>query len=278
MKSVVYYFSSTGNSLYAARRIAKGIGAGQPVSIVGAGKGGADPEAETVGIVFPVYLHKTPALVLDFLSRSAFASGAQVFAVATNNGGPGSCMRGVDAALRKRGARLSAGFGILMPGNSVILADLTNGSQERARRLAESEAEMDAIIEAVLSRELNEFGRREKAGSWLRSRFFGLVSEAYRLPRHFRAGEGCTRCGVCVRACPRANIELDEKGPRWGKACEKCLGCYHACPAKAIDIDDYTASRLRYRHPSVRLEELLYSTMSSSPSRLMSPSSQARLK
>jgi ferredoxin len=258
MRSRMYYFSSTGNSLYAARRIAEGIGAVQPVSIVGAGEGGADSEADIAGIVFPVYLHKAPALVLDFLSRSRFASGAHVFAVVTNNGGPGSCMRGVDAALRKGGARLAAGFGILMPGNSVILADMTNGPEERARRLAESEAGMDAIIKAVLSRERNEFGRREKAGSWLQSRFFGLVVDTYRLPRHFRAGAACTRCGICARACPRANIRMDEKGPRWGNACEKCLGCYHACPAKAIDVDGYTAERLRYRHPAVGIEELLY--------------------
>jgi len=42
----------------------------------------------------------------------SFADGAYVFAMAANNGGPGSCMRGVDRALR---ARIAPGCGLQRP-------------------------------------------------------------------------------------------------------------------------------------------------------------------
>jgi ferredoxin len=258
VKSRVYYFSSTGNSLRAAGRIAGAIGAGEPRSVVAAATEGIDPGAEVIGIVFPVYLHKAPAIVLDFLASSAVREDAYVFAVATNNGECGSCMAGVDAALRKGGGGLAAGFGLLMPGNSVIIVDLTNPPEERARRVAEAEAGMDAIAKAVLSGERNCFGRREAAGSFVKSRIYGALSSAYRVPRHFRASAECNRCGLCARSCPRGNVAVGEAGPAWGGDCANCLACYHACPRRAIDLDGYTKGWLRYRHPEVRLEELLY--------------------
>lgn len=254
MPTRMYYFSSTGNSLHAARRLAQAMGAGAPASMVGAA---FDGEADAVGLVFPAYLHKTPAIVLEFVRRSSFGS-AYVFAVATNNGGPGSCLRGLAAALRSRGSRLSAGFGLLMPGNSVILADLTNPPEERARRLAASEAAISDIAARALAREENGELLKEGARSWAKSRFFGAAAGLYRLPSRFEAGEACSGCGTCVRVCPRANVELSGGRPSWGGSCESCLACYHACPARAIDIEGYTKDRLRYRHPEVRLEELCY--------------------
>jgi NAD-dependent dihydropyrimidine dehydrogenase PreA subunit len=258
VKSRIYYFSSTGNSLFAARLIARGIGAPEPATIVAAAEGASDADAELVGIVFPVYLPRAPSIVRRFLELSRFSQGAYVFAVATNNGEAGSCMREVDSALRKGGSRLCAGFGLLMPGNSVIIADMTNGPEERARRLELAEPAVEAIARSVLARERNDFGRGESLASWLKSRAFGLAAASYRVPRHFHAGEACSRCGICARACPRRNVTIGATGPAWGEDCLACLGCYHACPTRTIDLDAYTAGRLRYRHPSVRLEELLY--------------------
>ena len=258
MRSRIFYFSSTGNTLFAARRLALGLGAQSPESIVPMRDGVKDEAAATVGLCFPVYLHKAPSILRDFVARSRFGKDAYVFALATHNGGPGSCMRGVDAALRRGGSSLAAGFGLLMPGNSVILADLTNAPEERARRLAESDAAIAAVAARVLAREENDFSMRESPRAWAQSRAYAAALAAYRLPRHFHASQDCSRCGLCSRACPRDNVELGAYGPSWGGDCLSCLACYHACPLRAIDIDEYTRARLRYRHPSIRLEELLY--------------------
>jgi hypothetical protein len=194
MKANIFYFSSNGNSLYAAGRIASGIGAGASAAVVEGGRGIDEAGADLVGIVFPVYLHKAPSIVRDFLARSRFAPDAYVFAVATHNGGPGFCMRGIDAALRRGGSSLSAGFGLLMPGNSVIIADLTNDPGERARRLAGAEAGITTIVRSVGARERNDFARSESLGSWLQSRTYALAASAYRVPRHFRARLPSRQC------------------------------------------------------------------------------------
>ena len=55
MGVAIYFFTSTGNSLSAARHIAEGIDA-ELVSIPSVmGEDAIQPDAEAVGIVFPVY-------------------------------------------------------------------------------------------------------------------------------------------------------------------------------------------------------------------------------
>jgi ferredoxin len=258
----IYCFSATGNSLSVARRLAEAMGAPPPVSMAGEsgtvrrpGGAAAREAAGIVGLVFPVYLHEAPRLVLEFIRRSSFGH-AYVFAAATNNGEAGSCMRGGDSALRAAGSRLAAGFGILMPGNSVIIADLTNPPEVRARRLADSEAAVADIAARALAREENRDFRREGAVSLAKSRLFKAATRIYRLPSRFRSSEACSGCGACVRVCPRANVALERGRPAWGGDCEMCLACYHACPARAVDIEGCTRDRLRYRHPGVSLEDL----------------------
>jgi RnfABCDGE-type electron transport complex B subunit len=69
----------------------------------------------------------------------------------------------------------------------------------------------------------------------------------------------CTSCGMCVKACPRALIDLvpedkpfivscmsKDKGPDVKKACKVgCIGCKMCekkCPVGAIDVDSFLAT------------------------------------
>jgi uncharacterized protein (DUF362 family)/Pyruvate/2-oxoacid:ferredoxin oxidoreductase delta subunit len=55
--------------------------------------------------------------------------------------------------------------------------------------------------------------------------------------------EKCTRCGVCVEACPLPNV-IDLKTLKVNYAtCQRCLLCYEACPEKAISVQGYSGAR-----------------------------------
>ncbi|HVB73905.1 MAG TPA: DUF362 domain-containing protein [Ktedonobacteraceae bacterium] len=55
--------------------------------------------------------------------------------------------------------------------------------------------------------------------------------------------EKCTRCGVCVEACPLPNV-IDLKTLKVNpKTCQRCLICYEACPEKAISVKGYSGAR-----------------------------------
>jgi flavodoxin len=57
VKTILYYFSGTGNSLAAAKKIAAALGDCELVSIASLAKTSGDivPQAERVGIISPVY-------------------------------------------------------------------------------------------------------------------------------------------------------------------------------------------------------------------------------
>ena len=45
----------------------------------------------------------------------------------------------------------------------------------------------------------------------------------------------CTRCGVCVRACPVQAIRMEEDGPVTNyRLCISCMCCNESCPEKAV--------------------------------------------
>ena len=53
----------------------------------------------------------------------------------------------------------------------------------------------------------------------------------------------CTRCGVCVQACPLPNV-IDLKTLKVNySTCQRCLLCYEACPEKAISVKGYSGAR-----------------------------------
>ena len=53
----------------------------------------------------------------------------------------------------------------------------------------------------------------------------------------------CTRCGVCVDACPLPDV-IDLKTLKVNPAtCQRCLLCYEACPENAISVKGYSGAR-----------------------------------
>src|SRR3989442_10172432 len=53
----------------------------------------------------------------------------------------------------------------------------------------------------------------------------------------------CTRCGICVEACPLPDV-IDLKTLKVNyTTCQRCLLCYEACPENAISVKGYSGVR-----------------------------------
>ena len=88
MKTTIYYFSSTGNSLIVARELAEKLGETVVSSIPKAINQDIDLSADGIGIVFPVYIWGMPAIVSKFLKKFKNINNKYIFAVATFGGFP----------------------------------------------------------------------------------------------------------------------------------------------------------------------------------------------
>ncbi|MDV2481970.1 4Fe-4S ferredoxin [Methanoculleus sp. Wushi-C6] len=259
MKTVIYYFTGTGNSLAAAKKIAGALGDCEVVPIASFTNtvGSITPDAGRVGIVCPVYFAGLPAMAASFAERLDLAAADYVFLVVTHGGGGGAAaLRQLDGILRDRQGRgLDAGFTVHMPGNYILMYESPAG-EKRDRLLDAAEAELDAIAGRVRQGERPKLPnspvvRIVKALTypWFRSHVHGD-------DRKFTVSEGCTSCGTCAAVCPAGNIEMVDGKPVWNHRCELCCGCIHLCPAEAIQAGRGTGKRQRYRNPSVGIAEL----------------------
>lgn len=114
MKTVIYYFSGTGNSLAVAKELAKALeGVVELLPIIGCEeKQGVEIDADLLGLVFPVYFFSTPNIVRAFLKKLVFKSEPYIFAMVTCNAQPGHSLYSLKRILKLKGESLAAGFTI----------------------------------------------------------------------------------------------------------------------------------------------------------------------
>jgi len=264
MNTILYYFSGTGNSLFIARELADALGNTTLVAIPKAlhAQGAADATdaagtADAAGIVFPVYAWGPPRIVTDFIISRKWHGIPYLFAVCTCGGFPGGTLTVVERALRAQGGNLQAGFSVIMPGNyTPLYGAMAETKQqklfERARtRIAE-------IAELIKARRNRSVEKSFFLVNWLTTGFlykFGMP-KFKTADVKFWVTDACTHCGLCVKVCPRGNIDLKDGRPQWHGNCEQCMACLQWCPAKAIQYGQSTQNRKRYHHPGVKAHDL----------------------
>jgi hypothetical protein len=113
MKTGIYYFSGTGNSLEAARGLAANIPDASIIPMAACLSSGAVPlDSGRIGFVFPMYFYGCPPIVLDFVSRFDFSRASRRFAVVTFAGPITGSLIALRGALRESGSKLGEGSSI----------------------------------------------------------------------------------------------------------------------------------------------------------------------
>lgn len=240
---MIYYFSATGNSKYAAEKIAVRTD-DKAINIADVIKNGI-PEGgrqDITGIVFPVYFWGLPEIIKRFAEMPEVRNslGNYVYCVITCGANTGSA----DKMLSKRlGRQLDYSFSLRMPDNYVILYDPC--TKEKARKfLHHSDKELDIICEDVSSRCQ---GRKGSIQGAAKSLVVPLLYDFFRTTGKFYADDKCISCGLCANLCPDDAITMKNGKPEWVKnKCQHCTACINRCPVQAIQFGKKTAERNRY--------------------------------
>jgi len=258
MKTIIYYFTGTGNSLAAAKAICARLGDCELVSIPVLAGSSAEivPVADRVGIVCPVYDFGLPSIVAEFAKRLDLSGTGYCFAVLTMGGMGGSALHQLDNIIRKHGGRqLDASFTVRMPGNFVPLYNPPQG-KKREEILAKGQERIEEIAGMIDKGLIVRPGISPLTSLLKHFTYAGFIKNVHGGDKAFIANEKCTSCGTCARVCPVQNIIMENEKPSWKHNCELCLACLHFCPVAAIQMGPKTATRGRYKNPSVTIADM----------------------
>lgn len=258
---MIFYFTGTGNSLYAANHIAEAQGE-RLISIARLMSRKEDAyhfemgENELLGFAFPVFAWGPPKMVRDFISKLDVTGKPYVFSLSTCGNDEGSTTGIMRKALAARGLNLDSAFSLQMPNNYIIGFDVDSKEVEE-EKLKAAELMLSEINKVVSKRQTGVTLTIPGRFPALKSALVNAMFNRFALnARHFSADGKCSGCGICETVCPVQTIRLDNGRPVWGKDCTQCLACIHRCPAHAIQYGKGTSRKGRYHHPDVnRLEK-----------------------
>lgn len=263
MKTILYYYTSTGNSLAIARKIAEGLGGAEILPMASFRSAPIKPDAGRIGILFPVYAWGPPRTVEEFLSKLDLSAASYVFAIASCGGTSAGALAKVRKALRARGGKLNAGF--------ALRSDLYGGAQDGDKqafvvRLVRSlsgrapERERDAlpaIVDTIRAGGRARGADGAPAGRVVAGMIHGMASGIFAsADKSYRVAEACTGCGTCARVCPRGNVAMESGRPAWKHDCDACGACVIWCPSKAI-AQGSTVVAARGHRPGIELADML---------------------
>lgn len=248
---MILYLSATGNTLSAARHLAKATGD----RLVDAIALMADTDrrheqptvrllpGESLGILFPVHAWRPPQLLRRLFATmrmEGHTADTYTYLLCTAGDTVGDALLMAAADLRRRGITVSALFALQMPNTYVGLPFMDVDTPDvQQHKLQAAPAALDDI--ALSIKEHRPADRYPLRGRWPRTntRLLGALFSRLLLsdkPFHVKH-QLCTRCGQCARACPIGNIEwTPAHEPRWQRnhRCMACMACYHKCPHRAI--------------------------------------------
>ena len=241
---MIYYFSGTGNSRYAAEKLAiltedkcvsiASIFNGNPPDVAG--------RSDVTGFVFPAYYGGLPEMVKRFASHREIKThlGFYVYSVITCGAEAGAAGVRLSQCLEHR---VDMCVQLPMPDNYIMLYNPSD-SDTAKQKLKAADAALTDIADMVETR--TRFGKvniRQKALTAVMYPFYNL----FRVTFPFSADEKCTHCGLCAKICPERAIKIKNGKPVWvKKKCQHCTACINRCPADAIQFGLLTEKRSRY--------------------------------
>ena len=241
MRALLYVFSGTGNTLFAARAVAEELERlgyeTELARITRPPEDIPDPAGfDLTGLGYPIHAFNAPQAVQQYARRIPAVRGPEpkpLFLFKTSgepfspNGASSCALRRI---LTKKGFRVLSDTHLLMPYN--IMFRYPDGL---AKQMALHTRDMAALIaRRAAAGEADELRyplwQRLWAGAF-RLQWFGawILGPFLRVRR-----DRCILCGVCVRNCPAHNIRIRNGRVRFGMRCTMCMSCSMRCPRDAV--------------------------------------------
>ena len=251
----ICYFSSTGNTLWSAKKIA--AQSGDNCELVNISAEATNEiiilKADTIVLLFPAYAYGLPLIVRDFIKRAEFRT-PYIAAFVTYGTTPGGALAETCRILRQK--RISAAWYGRIPAVENYTAMFGPQKPETIkRRIQLQEKATEEAVYRIRSQETNRVFTFRPLSAFV-SMLFSLGVKLFY--RWYRVTEACDGCGTCEKICPVSGIIMNSGKPLFTKKCEHCQGCIQWCPKNAILFGRVRPGTARYHHPEIGITEMLH--------------------
>lgn len=232
---MIFYFSGTGNSAWAARQLARLTG-DTAYDITGLRQLPDLDSDGQIGFVFPVYAWGAPEIMVEFAKKLPKTQ-SFTFGVCTCGGNAGLAMKQFSKVYPLRSS-----YSLVMPNNYIIGSD-TDDESEIRQKITAARAELERMAQEIGQRK-PVYRVHEGGLAGVKSHLvnFGFNKFA-RSAKPFFAEDRCNGCGLCMRNCPAHAITLRNGKPVWAAQCFQCMRCINECPEQAIQYGKSTTRR-----------------------------------
>ena len=246
----IFYFSGTGN----ARQVASwfsGLAIQRKTDCRLYNIAETDSKSVTVNaedvilIISPIHGFYFPKITMDFIRR--FPEGKNQIVLMNTRGGlkigrivtpglTGGAFMLSSLILRRKGYQIIGQIPFDMPSNWISIHPALRPKQVQYI-LEKNRERVKKHFEKICAGKTDFQARKEIVQDIL----ILPVSIAYYFAgkyffaKSFYASSKCTRCNLCVAACPAKAIKVVDQRPYWTFKCQSCMKCMNLCPARAIE-------------------------------------------
>ncbi|MGB9910774.1 MAG: EFR1 family ferrodoxin [Candidatus Hydrothermia bacterium] len=199
----------------------------------------------------PVYAYHAPFTVREFLSRLPEGKGI-FYLIFTKGLILGNAAFEVYQLLKAKGYRVS-GFSDIVLADTLFLLTAPRKSLLELFYLLPNRFHRFKL--SMIYKSLIKAVHLKKPVK-IRRKFYAFITEfiaknfwkrVEKWKKALYADENCNLCGVCVKVCPRGNIEIRDGKVIFHENCEFCTACIHRCPREAIQLNGFTKNKARFK-------------------------------
>ena len=259
---MIFYFSATGNTRWAARKVAQITGEKlySIPDVVKSQYAYTLERDERIGFMFPIHGWRPPLFVRKFIGNlklttcqhSDSLSAHYCYALCTAGDDIGQAMDYLNEDLATIGLHTHATFSLKMPNTYVGLPFMNVDTKEvTTEKRQQATALLQTYCGQIYDREHCVNRMYLSHWPWINSKILGsyfvnrLITDK---PFHVEK-QRCVKCGICANVCPTSNIEGGHgQIPVWkhNNSCLTCFACYHYCPHHAIEFGKQTRNKEQY--------------------------------
>jgi ferredoxin len=238
MEGRLYYFSATGNTKFVADRFKEEFNRyGEELELFDiVDEQSIDlKDSRYLIIGTPIHAELPPRMITDFVNKLPEGNSDIKCMVYSTQGANGTAATEyIKRMLVNKGYNVLIQTSFRMANNYYFGAGVERSEEEIQVYCRKVEEKVKHIAEKFFK---NEDVKESASGTKV---FFSKIASngfykfLIKLSANLTSAEECSKCGLCLRNCPKGNITFEDGHAVFHSQCIMCTRCIHVCPINAI--------------------------------------------